>query len=54
MGEGQNGLNWTCRRRIARAVEELGFARLCHSDHFTNSSIGGYGPRRTLPQVAPR
>ncbi|OUC08437.1 luciferase, partial [Litorilinea aerophila] len=36
MLEGQNGLNWTRFQRIARAVEELGFAGLYRSDHFTN------------------
>jgi F420-dependent oxidoreductase-like protein len=38
MIEGQNGLNWPRWRRIALAVEELGFAGLFRSDHFTNSS----------------
>ncbi|WP_448591842.1 TIGR03560 family F420-dependent LLM class oxidoreductase [Thermoflexus hugenholtzii] len=37
MIEGQNGLNWTRWQRIARAAEELGFAGLFRSDHFTNS-----------------
>lgn len=36
MLEGQNGLNWTRWMRIARAAEELGFAGLYRSDHFTN------------------
>ena len=36
MIEGQNGLNWTRWQRIARAAEELGFAGLFRSDHFTN------------------
>ena len=37
MLEGQNGLNWPRFQRIARAVEELGFAGLYRSDHFTNA-----------------
>lgn len=37
MIEGQNGLNWERWKRIARAVEELGFAGLYRSDHFTNA-----------------
>jgi F420-dependent oxidoreductase-like protein len=36
MLEGQMGLNWPRFQRIARAVEELGFAALFRSDHFTN------------------
>ncbi|HSM57609.1 MAG TPA: LLM class F420-dependent oxidoreductase [Candidatus Sulfomarinibacteraceae bacterium] len=38
MIEGQNGLNWPRWRRIARAVEELGFVGLFRSDHYTNAS----------------
>lgn len=38
MIEGQNGLTWTRWRRIARAVEDLGFAGLYRSDHYTNAS----------------
>lgn len=38
MIEGQNGLNWPRWKRIAQAVEELGFAGLYRSDHFTNSN----------------
>lgn len=38
MIEGQNGLNWPRWQRIARAVEDLGFAGLYRSDHFTNAS----------------
>lgn len=38
MLEGQNGLNWPRWQRIARATEELGFAGLYRSDHFTNPS----------------
>ncbi len=37
MIEGQNGLNWPRWMRMARAVEDLGFAGLYRSDHFTNS-----------------
>jgi F420-dependent oxidoreductase-like protein len=36
MVEGQMGLNWPRWKRIARAVEDLGFAALHRSDHFTN------------------
>lgn len=36
MLEGQNGLTWPRWQRIARTVEELGFAGLYRSDHFTN------------------
>ncbi len=38
MIEGQNGLTWTHWRRLAPAVEGLGFAGLYRSDHFTNAS----------------
>jgi F420-dependent oxidoreductase-like protein len=38
MIEAQNGLNWPRWQRIARAVEDLGFAGLYRSDHFTNAS----------------
>jgi F420-dependent oxidoreductase-like protein len=38
MLEGQNGLNWPHWQRIAHAVEELGFAGLYRSDHFTNAN----------------
>jgi F420-dependent oxidoreductase-like protein len=37
MIEGQNGLNWPRWKRIVQAVEELGFAGLYRSDHFTNA-----------------
>ncbi|WP_322792475.1 LLM class F420-dependent oxidoreductase [Bellilinea sp.] len=37
MIEGQNGLNWPRWQRIVTAVEELGFAGLYRSDHFTNA-----------------
>ncbi len=36
MIEGQQGLNWTRWKRLAAAVEELGFAGLFRSDHFTD------------------
>lgn len=38
MIEGQNGLNWPRWMRIARAVEDLGFAGLYRSDHYTNAN----------------
>ena len=38
MVEGQNGLTWSRWQRIARAVEDLGFAGLFRSDHFTNAA----------------
>jgi F420-dependent oxidoreductase-like protein len=38
MIEGQNGLNWTRWQRLARAAEDLGFAGLFRSDHYTNSN----------------
>ena len=34
--EGQDGLNWGNWKRIGRSVEDLGFAGLYRSDHFTN------------------
>lgn len=36
MIEGQNGLNWPRWQRMAEAVEDLGFAGLFRSDHYTN------------------
>ncbi|HEX7976515.1 MAG TPA: LLM class flavin-dependent oxidoreductase, partial [Anaerolineales bacterium] len=36
MVEGQNGLNWPRWQRMAQAAEDLGFAGLYRSDHFTN------------------
>jgi F420-dependent oxidoreductase-like protein len=36
MLEGQMGLNWPRWKRIAKAVEDLGFVGLYRSDHFTN------------------
>jgi F420-dependent oxidoreductase-like protein len=38
MVEGQNGLNWPRWQRLAQAVEELGFAGLYRSDHYTNAN----------------
>ncbi len=38
MIEGQNGLTWPRWQAIALAAEELGFAGLYRSDHFTNAS----------------
>ena len=38
MIEGQNGLNWPRWQRLARKVEELGFAGLFRSDHYTNAN----------------
>ena len=37
MLEGQNGLTWDRWKRWVRAVEDLGFAGLYRSDHFTNA-----------------
>ena len=36
MIEGQDGLNWARWKRLVRAAEDLGFAGLYRSDHFTN------------------
>ncbi len=38
MIEGQNGLTWERWQRIARAVEDLGYAGLYRSDHYTNAT----------------
>ncbi len=38
MIEGQDGLTWQRWMRLARAVEDLGFAGLYRSDHFTNAA----------------
>lgn len=38
MIEGQNGLTWPRWQNIVRAVEDLGFAGLYRSDHFTNAN----------------
>ena len=37
MLEGQNGLNWNRWQRWGTAVEDLGFAGLYRSDHYTNA-----------------
>src|SRR5438477_9775322 len=37
MIEGQNGLTWPHWKRLVSEVEELGFAGLFRSDHFTNA-----------------
>ena len=36
MIEGQNGVDWTRWQRLGRAAEDLGYAALYRSDHFTN------------------
>lgn len=36
MIEGQNGIGWERWKRLGRAAEDLGFAGLYRSDHFTN------------------
>jgi F420-dependent oxidoreductase-like protein len=38
MIEGQDGLTWPRWQRLAQAAEELGFAGLYRSDHYTNAS----------------
>lgn len=38
MIEGQNGLNWSRWKKIARTVENAGFVGLFRSDHFTNAN----------------
>lgn len=38
MIEGQNGLNWPRWKKIVNLVEDLGFAGLYRSDHFTNAT----------------
>lgn len=38
MIEGQNGLTWERWQRIAKAVDDLGFAGLYRSDHYTNAN----------------
>jgi alkanesulfonate monooxygenase SsuD/methylene tetrahydromethanopterin reductase-like flavin-dependent oxidoreductase (luciferase family) len=38
MIEAQNGLTWPRWQKIAAAVEDLGFASLYRSDHFTNDA----------------
>ena len=36
MVEGQMGLNWSRWKKFATAVEEMGYAGLYRSDHYTN------------------
>ncbi len=38
MIEGQDGLNWPRWQRLVRAAEDLGFAGIYRSDHFTNAT----------------
>jgi len=38
MIEGQNGLTWPLWKNLVAAVEDLGFAGLYRSDHFTNAT----------------
>lgn len=38
MIEGQNGLTWERWQRIAKLADEMGFAGLYRSDHYTNAS----------------
>ena len=42
MVEGQEGVGWERWRRIARAVEDLGYAGLYRSDHLPNDRTGSY------------
>ena len=42
MVEGQEGVGWDRWRRLALAVEELGYAGLYRSDHFPNKRTGLY------------
>ena len=42
MIEGQEGIDWDRWRRLARAVENLGYAALYRSDHFPNERTGFY------------
>jgi F420-dependent oxidoreductase-like protein len=42
MVEGQEGIGWDRWRRLALAVEELGYAGLYRSDHFPNKRTGMY------------
>src|SRR5215217_1693364 len=42
MVEGQEGVGWDRWRRLALAVEELGYAGLYRSDHFPNKRTGIY------------
>jgi F420-dependent oxidoreductase-like protein len=42
MVEGQEGIGWERWRRLARAVEDFGYAGLNRSDHFPNKQTGSY------------
>ncbi len=42
MIEGQEDLNWDRWRRLARTVEDCGYAGLFRSDHFPNMRTGAY------------
>src|SRR5215203_3756175 len=42
MVEGQEGVGWERWRRLARAVDVLGYAGLYRSDHFPNDQTGAY------------
>src|SRR5215208_6102114 len=42
MIEGQEGVGWDRWRRIARAVEDSGYAGLYRSDHFPNKRTGSH------------
>ena len=42
MVEGQEGIGWDRWRRIARAVEDSGYAGLYRSDHFPNKRTGSH------------
>jgi alkanesulfonate monooxygenase SsuD/methylene tetrahydromethanopterin reductase-like flavin-dependent oxidoreductase (luciferase family) len=42
MVEGQEGVGWDRWRRLALAVEDLGYAGLYRSDHFPNKRTGVY------------
>jgi len=42
MVEGQEGVGWDRWRRLARAVEDLGYAGLYRSDHLPNDRTGSY------------
>ena len=42
MVEGQEGVGWDRWRRIARTVDDLGYAGLYRSDHLPNNHAGSY------------
>jgi F420-dependent oxidoreductase-like protein len=43
MVEGQEGVGWDRWRRLARAVDDLGYAGFYRSDHFPNDQTGQFG-----------